>query len=82
MRTKSAIFLGVTAFFLAACNYTPPAATSTVTPIPTASPTAIVSTTPTITSTGVNDLNAELNTTIDDGGQADLNQLQKDSAGL
>ena len=81
MKTKSAIFLAVSALFLAACNYTGPAATTT-TPPTAATPTTTIPATPTTTSTNVNDLNAELNATIDDGGQADLNQLQKDSAGL
>ena len=81
MKTKSAIFLAVSALFLAACNYTGPAATTTTSPT-AATPTTTISATPTTTSTNVNDLNTELNATIDDGGQSDLNQLQKDSSGL
>ncbi|HLE49786.1 MAG TPA: hypothetical protein VI791_01420 [Patescibacteria group bacterium] len=81
MKTKSAIFLAVSALFLAACNYTGPAATTT-TPPAAATPTTTVSVAPTTGSTNVNDLNTELNATVDDGGQADLNQLQKDAAGL
>lgn len=79
---KSQIFAIASALFLSACNYTGPAATTTATPPTTTTPTAAVSVAPTTGSTNVNDLNAELNATVDDGGQADLNQLQKDASGL
>lgn len=79
MKLKTATLLTiVSALFLSACSYTGPAATSTTTPVPTAT----ISVAPTTGSTNVNDLNAELNATVDDGGASDLNQLQKDAAGL
>lgn len=79
MKIKTATLLTITsALFLSACSYTGPAATSTAPPVPTAT----VSVAPTTGSTNVNDLNAELNATVDDGGASDLNQLQKDASGL
>lgn len=80
MKLKTPLFVLTTAIFLAGCNYASinkPATTSTTTPTAIATPTP----TPTKPQT-VNDLNGELNTTVDDGGQADLNQLQTDSKGL
>jgi len=82
MKIKTATLLAISsAFFLSACSYTQPAATTTATPT-AAAPTPIVTASPTSASTNVNDLNAQLNATVDDGGQADLNQLQKDATGL
>lgn len=82
MQIKTATLLTIaSALFLSACNYTGPAATTT-TPPTAATPTTAVSVAPTTSSTDVNDLNAELNATVDDGGASDLNQLQKDASGL
>ena len=78
MKTKSALFLMISALFLAACSYTNPASTTTS---PVVSPTPTVTISPTSAS-NVNDLNAELNATVDDGGQADLKELQKEASGL
>lgn len=84
MNIKTTLLLTISsALLLSACNYPGPAATSTTVPTPTVTnPTATVSITSTTSSTNVNDLDAELNTTIDDGGQADLKDLQKDASGL
>lgn len=80
MQIKTATLLVASALFLGACTYTGPAATSTNQTAPT-TPASAMTATPT-TSANLNDFNAELNTTVDDGGQADLNQLQKDASGL
>lgn len=83
MQIKTAALFTITsALFLSACKYTGSAATTTTTPPTATTPSAAASVAPTTGSTNVNDLNAELNATVDDGGQADLNQLQKDAAGL
>ena len=76
-KSKILIVLGFAIFF-GACNYTNQANTSSVIPI---TPSVTASPTPT-PSKSLNELNLELNSTVDDGGQADLNQLQKDSSGL
>lgn len=77
---KSQIFIIVSALFLSACSYTGPAATSTsTTPV---TPPSVVTASPTAATTDVNKLSAQLDATVDDGGAADLNQLQKDSSGL
>ena len=78
MKLKTAGLLIASSLLLGACSYLKPAATTTAPQ--TITPTPAVSVSP--TSTNVNDLNAELNATVDDGGQADLNQLQKDATGL
>lgn len=67
------------AFILGACNYTNP---PTGAPQTTAAPiTATPTPTPAKPET-LNDLNGQLNATVDDGGQADLLQLQTESKGL
>lgn len=83
MKLKTTAFLAIaSALLLGGCSYTtnnsnPPAnnayATPTAQPTPTPTPTKAQS---------LNEINSQLNATIDDGGQADLNQLQKDSTGL
>lgn len=79
--TKVALFIIASSLFLSACSLLQPAATTTTNTTPV-TPTQIVTATPTPASTDVNDLNAELNATVDDGGKADLNQLQNDATGL
>lgn len=80
MQIKTVTLLAASALLFGACSYTGPAATSTNQTAPT-TPASAITATPT-TSANLNDLNAELNATVDDGGAADLNQLQKDSSGL
>lgn len=80
MKFKITVLLVIaSALLLGGCSYTansnPPTNNAYVTP--TAQPTP----TPTKTQS-LNEMNSQLNATIDDGGQADLNQLQKDSSGL
>lgn len=77
MKTKpSLLLLAVSAFFLAGCSHAlRPPVTPPETPPPTPTPA------PTREQT-LNDLNLELNATADDGGAADIKQLQKDSSGL
>lgn len=76
----SLLLLAIPAVFLAGCNYSPkpasmlpaiqqPPITATPTPTPTKEQT-------------LNELNTQLNTTVDDGGAADLNQLKTESQGL
>ncbi|MBI1871798.1 hypothetical protein HYS10_00055 [Candidatus Collierbacteria bacterium] len=79
MKTKpSLLLLAASAILLAGCNYANrPPVTTPVTPPITATPTPA----PTREQT-LNDLNTELNATVDDGGAADLNQLKKDASGL
>ncbi|OGD70979.1 hypothetical protein A3A84_00830 [Candidatus Collierbacteria bacterium RIFCSPLOWO2_01_FULL_50_23] len=79
MQIRTVTLLAVSALLLGACSYTGPAATTTSSQT---TPPAAITTAPTSGSTNLNDLNAELNATIDDGGQTDLNQLQKDASGL
>ena len=62
------LILILSAFVLAGCNYSNQSApTYNATPTPEQS---------------LNNLNGELDATIDDGGSADLNQLQLDAKGL
>lgn len=77
MKIKTTLLLTLgSAILLAGCQYTGPSATTTA---PTTAPTAAVSPSK---SANVNDLNADLDTTVDDGGQADLKALEKEAAGL
>lgn len=77
MKTKTiALLIVASAILLGGCSYTKTTTSTTptvYTPTATPSPTKTES---------LNNLNSELNATVDDGGQADLNQLQKDSSGL
>jgi len=76
MKLKTTLLIVTGALLLGGCTYT--AKTTTTTPTvytPTATPTPTKSQT-------LNELNEQLNATVDDGGQADLNQLQKDASGL
>lgn len=79
MQIKTATLLVASALFLGTCTYIGPAATSTNQTAPTTPPVVTVIVTDPIDIKG---LNAELNATVDDGGAADLNQLQKDASGL
>lgn len=78
LKTTTLFVIG-SSLLLGACKFTLPAATTTTTPTPT-------EISPTITATpspkNLNSLNQELDQTIDDGGQADLKNLQKDASGL
>lgn len=79
MKIKTtALLVIVSALLFSACRYISQQNTSTIAPI---TPSATITSTPT-PSRSLNELNLELDSTIDDGGQADLNQLQKDSAGF
>ncbi|MFZ2202381.1 MAG: hypothetical protein WAV56_03210 [Microgenomates group bacterium] len=78
MKLKTAGLLIASSLLLGACSYLKPAATTTAPQ--TITPTPAVSVSP--TSTNLKDLDTELNATIDDGGAADLKQLQKDAQGL
>lgn len=75
----TALLVTLSALLFGGCNLVtnpnPPA--NNVYATPTAQPTP----TPT-KAQSLNEINSELNTTIDDGGASDLNQLQKDATGL
>lgn len=81
MKLKTTVFLAIaSALLLGGCSYTTnnfnPRANNAY-----ATPTAQPTPTPT-KAQSLNEINSQLNATIDDGGQADLNQLQKDSSGF
>lgn len=81
MKSKLAFLaLIVSPVLLAACQpATPPAA------VPTVTPTTIPTTVPTVMPTqslNLNDINTELQTSVDDGGKADIQTLQQESKGL
>ncbi len=73
---NTALIAFASALVLAGCRYTGPSTSTTIYPT---TPTV----TPTVTPTpSLNDLNAELNATVDDGGAAELKQLQTEQQGL
>ncbi len=76
MKLKNTLLIVTGALLLGGCTYS---GKITTTPPTTYAPTATPQ--PTKSQT-LNELNADLNATVDDGGQADLNQLQKDASGL
>lgn len=81
MKSKLALLaLIISPVLLAACQpTTPPTTTAPATPttVPTAAPTVM----PT-QSLNLKDINTELQTSVDDGGKADLQSLQQESKGL